>query len=220
MELLTKLRIKKDKQVCIINLPDSCRGLFDSLDLKEKPGRIKHLDQLIIFATDSKVLAYELNRLAECIGHDTLLWLCYPKKSGSVGTSDLGTMKAWEMVFSMGYRGQSSAAIDNNWSALRVTNAPPKKPSTFGIPAEERKIEGIDFVNRTVQLPADALAAVKKHKGMDAFFMSQSFTCKKEYVVAITDAKKEETRKRRIDQMVDRLQQKMHAKSVKATSKK
>ena len=219
MELLTKLRIKQDKPIYIMNLPDSCRHLFDVLDIKEKAGKIKPVDQMIIYATDSKTLAHELNKLADHIGHDTLLWLCYPKKSGAI-TSDLVIMKSWDMLSGLGYRGQSSAAIDNDWSALRVTSAPRNKPSDCDIPMEERQAEGIDFVNRTVQLPADALAAVKKHKGMDTFFTNQSFTCKKEYVMAITDAKKEDTRKRRIDQMVDMLQQKMHAKSLKASAKK
>ncbi|MCW3121251.1 MAG: hypothetical protein JWQ38_743 [Flavipsychrobacter sp.] len=214
MELLSKLKIKEDRPVWLINLPDNCRSLFDSLEIKEKPGRTKPLPQVIIFATDSKILTHELNRLTEYIGHDTLLWLCYPKKTGAI-KSDLVMMESWNMVFELGYRGQTSVSINNDWTGLRVTNAPRKKPSPADVPMAERKADGIDFVNRTVTLPADAQAAINKYKGMPEFFTAMAFTHKKEYVMAITDAKKEETRIRRIAQMVEMLQQKMHAKAAK-----
>ena len=122
-------------------------------------------------------------------------------------------MKAWDIVFESGYRGQSSASINDDWTGFRLTNAPKKKVTICDLPMEERKVEGIDFVNRTVQLPADALAAVKKHPGMEAFFNAMAFTHKKEYVQAIADAKKEETRVRRIEKTVEMLLEKMKSKS-------
>ncbi len=66
-------------------------------------------------------------------------------------------MKSWDIVFQSGYRPQTSVSINGDWTGLRVTNAPAKKPSTYNIAPEDRNIEGIDFVKRTVQLPADAL---------------------------------------------------------------
>ena len=213
MELLKKLRIDIDKPLWLINLPDKLEPVFSGLNIKEKPGREKPIGQVILFALDSRALAYELTRLTDYISHDTLFWICYPKKSGSF-TSDLILMKSWDIMLQSGYRGQTSVSFDNDWTAMRFTNAPRKKPSDCEIPMAERKAEGIDFVNRTVQLPADALAAVNKYKGMNDFFNSLSFTHKKEYVTAITDARKEETRKRRIEKTVEMLLQKMIAKSA------
>src|SRR3954466_1563169 len=109
MELLKKLRINTDQPVWIINLPDSSRPLFEQLDIKEKTGKVKPVGQLLLFTTDSKELTHELVRLADYIGHDTLFWICYPKKSGAI-SSDLVEMKSWDHVFQSGYRGQSSAA--------------------------------------------------------------------------------------------------------------
>ena len=214
MELLKKLRINADQPVWLINLPDSCRHLFETLEIKEKTGTVKPVGQLILFCTDSAMLAHELVRLADYVGVDTLCWICYPKKTGTI-PSDLIMMKSWDILGPQGYRGQTSASIDNDWSGLRVTNAPRTKHSDCDLPMEERKAEGIDYVNRTAQLPADALAAVNKYDGLNDFFQAMAFTHKKEYVMAITDAKKPETRVRRIEKTVEMLLEKMQAASLK-----
>lgn len=214
MDLISKLKIKTDQPVYTINLPDTCRHLFDGVEVREKIGKTKPLAQVMLFATSSVDLMHELTRLADYIGHNTLLWICYPKKTGAIA-SDLVMMKSWELVFQSGYRGQTSVSIDNDWTGLRITNAPRTKPSDSDIPMAQRTAEGIDYVNRTVQLPADALAALSKHEGMTEFFNAMSFTHKKEYAMAITDAQKPETRLRRIEKTVEMLQEKMLVKSMK-----
>jgi len=214
MELLKKLHVNADKPIWLINAPDNCLHYFDSLEVKQKLGKEKPIGQIILFAYDSKELAGYMHRLAGYISPDTLLWVCYPKKTGSI-PSDLILMKSWDIIFQSGYRGQTSVSVDDDWSSLRITNAPRKKPSDCDVPMTERKTEGIDYVNRTVKLPADAEAALKKHKGLADYFYSQSFTCKKEHLIAITDAKKEDTRIRRIDKMIEMLQQKMQAPTAK-----
>ncbi len=206
--LLKKLRIDTGQPLYLINLPGDCRYLFEEVDIKEKLSGKKPVSQLILFATDSTVLARYLPIIADYISHDTLFWIAYPKKSGAIA-SDMVQMKAWEIVVEAGYRGQTSASINDDWSGLRMTNAPKKEPTLCDLPMAERKVDGIDFVNRTVQLPADALAAMKKHPGMEAFFNAMAFTHKKEYVLAIAEAKKEETRIRRIEKTVEMLLDKM-----------
>jgi len=212
MELLQKLKLKTDHPLLLINAPADCMHLFAGLTIKEKPGKEKPAAQLILFATNSSELNHYLPQLASYISPGTLFWICYPKKSGAIA-SDLIQMKSWDIVFQSGYRGQTSVSVNNDWSGFRLTNAPKEKPSICDLPMAERKAEGIDFVNRTASLPADALAAVNKYKGMAACFDSLSFTTKKEYILAITEAKKEETRVKRIEKMMAALQQKMHTKN-------
>jgi bacteriocin resistance YdeI/OmpD-like protein len=209
MELLKKLRINTDGPLWLINAPDNCLSLFDEVVIKERLSGKKPVGQLVLFAIDSKELSHYLQVVSPFISPETLFWICYPKKSGAI-TSDLIRMEPWDAVFQSGHRPQTSASVNDDWTGLRVTNAPPKKPSTYNIPAAERKIAGIDFVKRTVQLPPDALAVVNKYSGMHSFFNSMSFTGKKEIVVDIVGAKKEETRIRRIQKMADTLLQKMN----------
>ena len=80
---------------------------------------------------------------------------------------------------------------------------------------EERKVKGIDYVNRTVVLPDDALKAAKPNKGLVDFFYTMAFTHQREYVESIEDAKKPETRQKRIDKMIEMVLQLKMAKEIK-----
>ncbi len=61
----------------------------------------------------------------------------------------------------------------------------------------------IDTEPRTVEIPSDFLMELKKIPGADKIFENFVFTHKKEYVRWIEEAKKEETRKRRINKAVE-----------------
>lgn len=219
MELLKKLKIDTGKTLWLINAPADSLPLFTGVPVKEKLGEPQAVAQLLLFVTDRTTLTHYLSSLAPYIAPGTLLWICYPKKSGTI-KSDLIGMTSWDFVFDMGYRAQTSVSINDTWTGLRITSAPAKKPSTFQLPPEERNIEGIDFVNRTVELPPDAADALARHKGMTDFFNAMAFTHKKEYIQAIAEAKKPETRTRRIDKTVEMLQKKMQAKTSTAGKKK
>ena len=202
MELLQKLRIKINEPLWLIDAPADCLPLFSGCKIQKKPA--SPVSQVLLFALNGTALAQAVKKLHGKITPTTLFWICYPKKTGAI-TSDLIHMKPWECLFSAGYRGQTAASVNDDWSALRVTNAPKKAPTICDVPMAERKMEGIDFVNRTVQLPADALAAMKPHKGMAERFNAMSFSHKKEHIEAIVTAKKPETRQRRIEKMVEML---------------
>ena len=64
-----------------------------------------------------------------------------------------------------------------------------------------------DTEKRTVEVPNDLAEALKK-AGMTAVFAKMSFTHQKEYVNAVNDAKKVETRIRRIERTIEMLAEK------------
>ncbi|MBS1587481.1 MAG: YdeI/OmpD-associated family protein [Bacteroidetes bacterium] len=201
MELLTKLRINTTELLYLINAPKDVLHLFDSAELKTVlPGKVP-ATQLILFAENSKILDNYILKLEGKLSDKAVFWIVYPKKSGRI-QSDLTRNDGWKLVFSL-YDGASSASINEDWSGVRFKLRGVSK-STW-IPMEERKTEGIDYVARTVSLPADALKAMKSYKGLDDFFYAMSFTHKKEYVASIVDAKKPETRQRRIEKMIEML---------------
>lgn len=204
MDLLKKLRLNTDLPLWLVNAPDNCRYLFDGLEIKTRPGKEAPVAQLMLFVMDSTDLHTRLVKLNGYIGPETVFWICYPKQTGAI-KSDLIKMEPWAFVTEQGYRGQTSVAVNDDWTGMRFTNAPAKKPSQYNIAPELRNIEGIDFVNRTVTLPADALNAMNNYPGMAEQFYKWSFTNKKEAVIAIVDARKEETRKRRIDKLITAL---------------
>ena len=62
-----------------------------------------------------------------------------------------------------------------------------------------------DIEARTVEIPADVAERLSNQPEASAFFSSLSFTNRKEYIKWITGAKKEETRMKRLDQMIGKL---------------
>lgn len=219
MELLKKLRIDTSEPLFVINAPHNVDEMLPETELKKRPGKEKPVTQLMLFAHDSTELYRHLPLLDGYIGHNTLFWVCYPKQTGSI-QSDLIKMAPWQAVFEAGYRGQTSVSINEDWTGLRLTNAPRKKPSKAELPMEQRSTPGVDYVARTVTLPGDALAVMKQHTGLADFFYAMSFSHKREYIEAIEDAKKPETRARRIEKMAEMVLKLKQEKEVKAAAKK
>jgi uncharacterized protein YdeI (YjbR/CyaY-like superfamily) len=65
-----------------------------------------------------------------------------------------------------------------------------------------------DTEPREISLPEDFALALKEDGSARAFFESLSYTNRKEYVVWIESAKKQETRERRLQASIELLQQK------------
>ncbi len=211
MELYRKLKLNADLPLWLINAPDDCLRLFSGYTIKEKLAGNSAPRQLILFAWSAAELAHFISKYSGFITNDTLFWVCYPRKSGTI-SSDLWMMNGWACVFDAGFRGQATASLNDDWTGFRITKAPKAKASICDVPIEERKVDGIDFVKRTVTLPDDALGLVNKYAGMAAYFNTLSFTAKKEYVIGITESKRAETRIRRIEKMISDLQAKMHTR--------
>jgi hypothetical protein len=62
-----------------------------------------------------------------------------------------------------------------------------------------------DMEPRAVEIPADLLKELKKDQEVKTFFDKLSYTHQKEYVTWIAEAKKEETRARRVAQTIEML---------------
>jgi hypothetical protein len=210
MELLKKLRLKTDTPLWLVNEPFDVMPLFEEFEIKKTVTGKVPVAQLMLFVYSSIELAEYIHKLTPYIAPDTLFWIMYPKATGSM-KSDLTAMrsKGWDVLAASGFRGQTSVSLNDDWTGMRFTNAPEKKPSTFGIPPEERNDPGIDYVNRTVTLPLDALGALEQFKGLAELFHKQSFTNKKEAVLALNAAKKPETRAKRIEKLVEEMKGKM-----------
>ena len=63
----------------------------------------------------------------------------------------------------------------------------------------------LDTEPRVIEIPKDLMKELKKHKEAKAFFDKLSYTHKREYVMWINEAKKEETRQNRIVKTIEML---------------
>ena len=200
--LLKKLRVQPGAPLVILGLPKDCVPLFEDGEYKTTAPRTGALDQLIFFAKDAAAIREKFVPLVARLSDDALVWVMYPKKSGAI-KSDLSMTEGWAPAFATGLTTVASAAVNENWSAFRLR--PERLVKGALAPVEARSNEHIDYVKRTVVLPDDAARAVQAHPGMIDVFQALAFTHRKEHVVAILDAKKPETRERRIRKMIETL---------------
>ena len=66
-------------------------------------------------------------------------------------------------------------------------------------------VNGVEFEKRLVKAPVELDRLFTTHEEAKEFFTSLSFTNQKEYVTWIEGAKKEETRKRRLETALEKL---------------
>lgn len=210
MSLIKKLRLQ-ESEVFILKLPDAVKDSFVGVDYKKTLSGRGNIDQVVLFAKDIKALEDHMPKLLPRLTNEALLWVAYPKKSGSI-KSDITRDTGWDALMGKGYDPVMQIAVNEDWSALRFKKTELIGPKLRDIPMTERKIEGIDFVNRKVTLPKDAVEALKPYKELSALFKQMSFSHQKEHVEAIVTAKKPETRARRINKMIEMLEQYLASK--------
>lgn len=206
MSVAKKLRLQEGKRLYLLKAPQPALPLFAGYEIKATPGGKDQIGQAVIFAENKKTLDDIFSKVLPRLAGDALLWIAYPKKSGAI-KSDLTRDNGWEAVFGAGYEPVTQIAIDDDWSALRFRKSEAIGPKLRDVPMEARQIEGVDFVKRTVVFPKDVLQALKPHKALLALLEGMSFSHKKEYAEAIVTAKKPETRTRRIEKMIEMLEQ-------------
>jgi len=121
-----------------------------------------------------------------------------------------------EVVESLGAGKRVPVAVTLRKHTYRTTVGPYAGRYLIPVSAEQREAAGVkagdvldvtivvDTAPREVEVPADFDAAMKK-AGVRPAFDALAYTHRKEHVRAIEDAKKPETRQRRIDKAIERL---------------
>lgn len=204
MSIAKKMRLK-DGLLLLLKAPGECTALFEGTEVKTSLSGKAGFAQAVLFARDVKTLDETAPKVIARLEDDAVFWIAYPKKTGAI-KSDISRDNGWDAVSGLGYEPVTQVAIDDNWSALRFRKSAAIGPKLRDVPIGQRQSEGIDFVNRTVTLPKDIAIELKKHKELHALFSKMSFTHKKEYITYITEAKKPETRARRIGKMIEMLE--------------
>lgn len=150
--------------------------------------------------------AEEVNLLApmalQTVKENGKLWLCYPKKSSGVKTG-INRDAGWDVVVNAGFGGVASVSIDETWSAIRFR--PENKIVRKG--ASVQRVAKVPGQERVLEVPEFLQLILDAHPQEKAFFDSLSYTHRKEYVEWIIDAKRPDTRQRRLQEMLERLKE-------------
>lgn len=198
--LAKKLQIKEEYSVLLINSNPAIHPLFEGMRVEYESFGNSDFDSVILFARNEDEIGQFLPQADDKLKSKGLLWLTYPKKSGKIPTQ-LNRDVTWNIVKEFGLEPVRLISMDDDWSSMRlVKHEKRKKPSTFG-----QDPPGVDRVAKTVVPPDDLQQEFARNPSAATFFEELAFSHKREYIAWIYDAKKEETRKRRISKTIELL---------------
>lgn len=206
--LFEKLQLKDEKNLLIQGLPSAIEKQFAKLTYAKNVTPLlksKKLDFALVFALSQNQLNNVLKEVFPALHDDTKLWVAYPKTASKI-VSDLNRDCSWEFLTSREYECVRQVTLDHVWSAMRFKKSDkiPNRSRAFS-EIKSSELNGIDFEKRLVVPPVELGKLFTKHKEAQEFFSSLSFTNQKEYVSWIQGAKKDETRKRRLETALEKL---------------
>jgi len=120
--LFTKLNLKDQTEILVLNAPDSFEPELESLESVDVKRDVNDVDAIafsLAFATQQ----HEVDELASLIAQktqgDAVVWFAYPKGSSKKYKCEFNRDTGWAKLGELGFEGVRQVAIDADWSALR-----------------------------------------------------------------------------------------------------
>lgn len=200
--LAKKLQIKPGNRVLLLNAPDAAPAALEPLPdgAQIATAARGEFEVVLLFAHHAKDLERHAPRAIKALREGGALWMAYPKKSAKVDTNltrDIG----WSAVEAAGFTGVAVVAIDATWSALRFRpegDVERKASARRLLPARESS-----GARQQVEAPPDLAKALAASAPARALWGELSYSHRKEYVGWIEEAKKAETRARRVEKAIE-----------------
>ncbi len=200
-----KFKIRENMTILTIGAPKGIEKSWSPLPagvhFTELVGKA---DQVHWFVKTKREMEKGIKKTLALVKDDTICWIFYPKGSSGMQT-DLNRDNGWEELLKHDMQWINLLSFDDTWSAFgmrKKTEADRKKETR---PKTRPVFDYVDPKTKTIKLPDDFAAALKKSKKEMDFFNTLSFTNKKEYIEWIVSVKREETRQTRVKESVERL---------------
>ncbi|RKP54282.1 hypothetical protein D7Z26_13020 [Cohnella endophytica] len=202
--LVKKLRLPSEGKIAVFNAPE---GFLEQIGLDSEQavpmesdfGTYVYVQLFAANVADVDRLAPNALRAVHPAG---IVWLCYPKGTSKIKT-DLNRDSGWSTVLAAGWEGVSLVSVDDTWSAMRFRPVGAAGPRPRSSPDERKSANKVPAV--PLETPADLRAALAEHPAAAAFFEGLAPSHRKEYIVWIIEAKREETRSSRILKAIEKL---------------
>jgi hypothetical protein len=130
-----KLNLKDQKQILVINAPESFEPELKTLrdvtvqrDLKNS----SEVDFSLAFVTKQKEVDTLGKAIAKKAQGDAVVWFAYPKGSSKKYKSEINRDAGWQVLGDAGFEPVRMVAIDEDWSAVRFRRADFIKSLTRG----------------------------------------------------------------------------------------
>lgn len=209
--LFEKLNISEEKNFLIQGLPSSIEKQFIKLSYSKNVTpllKIKKIDFALVFAVNGNQLKGILNDVIPHLHIEGKLWIACPKPASKIA-SDLSREHNWEILAENNFEMVTQVTLDHVWTAIRYHR---NKGLENVVKVEETKQEGkkievkIEDFNKNLAVQPSILEKVfTRHKKARDIFQNLSVSNQKEYVEWIEGAKREETRNRRLEAIVEKL---------------
>ena len=201
-----KLKINAGSTLLTINVPTHFRKSLEPLpDNIKITENAKTYNQIHWFVKDQEQMEKELKKVLPLIKENVICWIYYPKGSSKIQTN-LTRDKGWDALLKEDLQWVNLISFDETWSAFGMRQKTEKDKKKDTKPKERPIFDYADSKTKTIRLPDDVSAALKKNKKLEEYFNSLAFSHKREYIKWIVSAKKEETRKKRIKGTLERLE--------------
>jgi hypothetical protein len=214
LSLFEKLQLQDEKSMLIQGLPSSIEKQFAKLSYAKNVTPLvksRKVDFALIFAINQNQLQNIMKDVMPALRTETKLWIAYPKVTSKI-VSDLNRESSWDFFITNGYESESVVDLDHMWSAIRfkkdIDATAQVKPVEIKEKIEIKEkvdVKGIEFDKKLIVMPSVLEKAFNKHKQAKEIFTSLSPSHQKEYVVWIEGAKKEETKQRRLETVIEKL---------------
>lgn len=210
--LFEKLELKDEKTLLIQGIPSSIEKQFAKLTYAKNVTPLlksKKLEFALVFAINQNQLNNVLKEVFPALNFASKLWVAYPKQTSKI-VSDLNRDCSWEFLTDNAFEGSDVIEIDNVWTAMRFKKSEELAAKVKAIndakpPVTAIVVPVVDFDKKLI-VPHTALEKVfAKHKKAKEFFTSLSAINQKEYVNWIEGAKRQDTKERRLDAVLEKL---------------
>ena len=157
------------------------------------------------FVYNKAQLDKELPKVLKLVTGDVVCWIYYPKGTSKIQT-DLTRDKGWDQL--LAHKDLTSISLitfDDTWSVFGFRYKTEKDRRKEVQPKQRAVLDYIDAGKRIIHLPDDLSSLIKKHRREADFFNTLSFTNRKEIATSVAEAKRPETRERRLAAAMARL---------------
>jgi hypothetical protein len=209
LSILEKLNLKDEKNLLIQGLPSSIEKQFAKLSFAKNVTPLlksRKIDWALVFAVNENQLVCILKDVLPALHPLGKLWVAFPKSTSKIA-SDLNRDCSWNCLTTNSFEGVAQVDLDHVWSALWFKKAETLHP----LPevdcvedAEEVAVEIAKTVTASIA-PAELESLFGDNPKAKHFFDNLPVTYQKEYVSWIKAARKEETKTKRLELTLQRL---------------
>lgn len=209
LTLLEKLQLQDEKSMLIQGLPSSIEKQFAKLSYAKNVTPLvknRKVDFALVFAINQNQLINIMKEVSTALHDASKLWVAYPKVTSKI-VSDLNRESSWDYFIQNNYESTTLIDLDHMWSAMQFkkkgVTTKVAEPKEKAVAKVEVKVK--DFDKSLMVIPSALEKAFTKHKQAKEIFSALSPSHQKEYLNWIEGAKREDTKQRRTDSVIEKL---------------